>query len=431
MFTSAIVALYCVSILYVSGNAIENPKVTVERTITINKNGNLLTTKLNITDNLADLRSKLQQADQMKREDNFLRAIRGQKDEHELSVIRGEKEFKLSEIIQESDGDAILYIGHPTRQVKNLAYNFLHGMRYSGNKWELSPEKVAEFDGNYQPTLMRPHHETEFESNYTLSKETFEKSIEGIRELSASVDVSTFFSAKGSHQDSSNQQQSSSVQTVYSFARVLCNRRDVTIDVSRLVPSAAFVDEIEFIMNGSYMAEVERAKDMVLTMKKYGWFIPVHYTLGGAFREHEITRTTDLTDIEKRSESLKAELKIAFGSVFAASGGMQDTSSSSVTQGSRSETRSIKKTSVGANGAIDMQTFITNVDKEENWQIIQHKQFYSTLMLLEKDHSWLLRAVVKLLNNHFYKPRVKQLESNVDLEKYLGELRGAVAVNPF
>lgn len=394
--------------------------------ITININGHNQEMKVNTSLTLQDLRTLLQ--NQMHKQDKFSIALNDSN--NELSIYQQEDQFKISELQRNSLGKIVLYIGQSRQQIENIAYEFLRGMRHTGDKWELGVVRVADFASNYMPEYSIPYNAILFESNFTLSRSSYERFIEGVNEYGASVGA-PFVTAEFKHEHSSTGQHSSSTEMVYSFARLLNRKQEVKIDASKLKPTNEFINEIDSIMNkNNYYAPIERAKDLVRTLNKFGWIMPVHYVLGGAFRESIIEQKQSNTNLDKHSKSLEASLKASFA-VYSAGANFNNRNTESTSLLHGNEMRSVKKSSVGANGAIEIDSYIQNVADKRNWQIIQYFEFCNTLSLLKNVDNWTFIETIKLLRNFYYKKEIQKLQRHIDIFKYIQTLTSEVHNPPF
>lgn len=299
----------------------------------------------------------------------------------------------------------------------NVTNPSLFGLTFINNTWQLGLDQVAYFNSSYHPISSPLPDGVEFESNSTLSCVIFERSINGINNFSLFVTTPT---VPDPHQ------RSSSPEMVYSFARLLDSKCEVNIDAAKLIPSQSFVEYISDIVR-SNSSSLERTKKLVQTLNKYGWYMPVHYILGGAFYEIERAPTDNQTNLMELSNALKDHLEATY-MTYAESADRLTNSSS---YPNHDERKNVEKLSVGANGASNIETFIENVKDEKNWQIIKYIEFHPTLLLLKQAKHWEFSEGTKLLRDHYYLNDIKQLQNQINMEKYGGDLSDALSPGGF
>lgn len=389
---------------------------------------NAITTKINIsmTSPVHNLRSQLEHMGHIEREDKFSIEQKSSNGDSYFSLIENENDIKVSDIIFHSDNRTVLHVSRP---IINLADRFLLGMRYINPKWQLCMEQVAFFATNYKPEVRIPATEVHFESNSTLSRTKHERAIEGIDQVYLSIG-SPFVSGNFENSQSNHNQSIQTTETVYSYARLLRSQREIKINAMKLKASGAFVEEIRNIARDNTLPSLERAKNLVRTLNKYGWYMPVHYIVGGAYRECEFTQKDDRTDLAEHAKLLQIGLEASYGAVTASIGGKTTTTISNSLR-NETQTHKVEKSSVGANGAISIETFLDNVNDEKNWKIIKYIELYPTLLLLERSNNWSFTECIYLLRDHCYLDSIKQLQQQIDMEKYWQNLSGVLSPTGF
>lgn len=344
-----------------------------------------------------------------------------------FSPVANETNICASDIL---DG-RFLYKGLPKSGQQELASRFLRGMTVNigKGKWEMTMQTVAEFRESHLGPMERiPETEVLFESNYTSSRAVFERKVDGINEAHLSVS-SPFVSVETSVAQSNSDQHSSSSSIVYSVARVVRRKKEIEIEVRNLRPSEQFkVDLYNIVIDRS--SSLQRARNLVELLNKYGWYVPTRYIMGGAFIMHSSTSTSSTTDIAKWSLEIKAKLEGSYSVVSASVGGSHK-DSTSTTNTRESESRNEEKTSIGANGALDVETFLKNVENSDNWKIVQYVDFYPTLLLLQDNSPWILTECIKLLRNNYYRADVANLQKFIDIHGYMLNLDTTTSPIPF
>lgn len=417
-----------------NSNALCDQILNEPQPVTINNDRDTVLTNINVTQVLKNLRIDLESKGLMLPNEEYFLTRQIINDIAQFSYIYDEHVIKACQILVDHNDNLHLYVGRSSRQQLSIANRFLSGMQPDNDtgKWKMLMTKVAVFKSNFQPLERKPSDisDNQFESNSFLVREKFERAIEGIDETTLSVST-PWVSANAGYTQTNTDESSSSSEMIYSYARYVCGKKEVEIDPLQLLPSRPFVKKLDAIVGHEYPSNLQRAIDLVKTLNEYGWYVPVHYVLGGSFRIQEETQKTAKSSLEKTSKSLRAGLEASFKSIASVSANTKHDHSDTTRQSNETELSNAQKSSVGANGALDIQSFLTNVENEENWQIIRYIKFYPTLVLLKTSDDWTFVECVKLLRNYYYFDEIKQLQRQIDVEKYMVMMSVAASPIPF
>lgn len=178
----------------------------------------------------------------------------------------------------------------------------------------------------------------------------------------------------------------------YCSARIVRRGREIYIDQKQLVATPEFFNKIRNILlteQNSTLTEQDSTLtagiEIVKALNEYGWYVPTHYILGGSYRAVEVGEAREAEEITNKLKDALEDLYSGFSLLK-----IWRRIITFITL------KGAEISSVGANGAVEIENFKKNVKNDENWEVIQYLDFYPTLSLLPSE---VLDGCIMILGN--------------------------------
>lgn len=294
--------------------------------------------------------------------------------------------------------------------------NFTYGNIRSSGIWESGTVRVANLNESYlpMPIIVEPTSAI-IEANTTHCFETF-LNIKGGGEFPNEIPFLNRSITK--------------TNTAYFIVKVKVPRIKFQIDPQQLIKIETFEEAIQNTMRNMSLSTIDQNKQIFNVFNSYGWFVPTNFTVGSVYTESFATVPESSQHEETIKNEMMANVKLSYDSVH---GGKKPCECGwfkrmlhyifpfwfHCHQKNEMEIIESIKASVGANGALDMENFVKQMDNENYWDIIEYDGYYPTILFLPIK----LRCEI-----------IKLFPSNAVLQyrefKYLDYVKKAMAEDP-
>ncbi|XP_068145971.1 uncharacterized protein [Drosophila tropicalis] len=314
-----------------------------------------------------------------------------------------------------------LFVGAELTARQKLVKRFLKGLQRdnhmdffkSGN---LSP---IIFDKTYEPVETPPTPSIVLEKRTIHTTRSTDSTSSSKSDVSA--DISAYIvtvSAKYSTEEKSTSKRSNS--TKIAVVSLLNRKTDLYVDERRMDLDPSIVQELYDIVNNFDVDEFTRTINVVKLLNKYGWYVPNSFVLGGRLdvvkSEIESSGSDEKTELQK----LETKLSAAYGAYKADVGASSEHGSGSVNK--TSFFSSDERVTSTVDGAMDIETFMKNVEIENNWRIIELNNIIPTCKFLLRNDSGLFATIRRLVIYHSHYPKIRELQRNIDMIQYVNDL---------
>lgn len=420
-----------------TGSENNNAEMSSGRLVNIfhlNESSKRIQMYINVDDLLISVRDTLQKGGIMKTIDHFYAPIGVRSVQGEPTAIGNsipidknrESEEKLKTILTLNSE---LYIGHEvTDSYTTIVDKNLRGYTIENDKdvLDCTSFRVCTLAEYYTPSTSDVDTTSKLESFHSFSKSIHRRQCKGMDSVSISLTTPW---ASGGIESSHSVSKSESTERKTSFAatRMVYEKLKVAIDPNKLIIDEDFHDKLEMGLRGNRRS-IEGYTNVVETLNKYGWYVPIEYTLGGAAYTTKESQVNNEEEAIEEKMSLELKTSAVFNGFGASTGNKHTSDNSSSTTSEEGTERDTFNQIVGnaTSRVEDMPSLLANTN---NWRIIRYKKLYPTLMLLlNNNDNETLSICLNLLRKFHTYSTVRSLQSKIDVGDYESKIE--FQVNP-
>ncbi|XP_036339617.1 uncharacterized protein LOC118748961 [Rhagoletis pomonella] len=323
-----------------------------------------------------------------------------------------------------ADRQYTLFVGTVLTPRQALMRRFLKGLVLDDNTglFGMGILSPVIFDKTYQPVEEFPTPSIVIDKQIIETVRTTGSTTSSKNEVSAEISaVIVSVSAKYSKQKSSTSKSSS--KTRNAVVSLLNKKRELFIDENRIDLNPAFIKTLYDIVDNVNLPQLTRTELVIDLLNRYGWYIPNQFTLGGRLDVVKSVSESSASNENKELEGLESKLSAAYGAYSAGIGASSQQGSSS--ENTNSIFTSNERITSTVDQAMDISSFMKNVQIKENWRIIALQNIIPTCKFLLNKHSGLFAEIRRLIISDAHRKRIRNLQPNIDMLHYVNDIWGA------
>lgn len=283
------------------------------------------------------------------------------------------------------------------------------------------------------PSMSVPRENTNEESAYSFLKVTRDLNLLASNRATLALDT-PFINVDSEYKYSKEQSSSRNEVTEYLMQKYEVLKATFTFDPNALIVNDKFILEINNAYNNG-KNETEKICYLIDALNKWGMYIPIQVTVGGALYSYEETNISEFSQATKEINDFSIAVKAEYGSY----GGSTGYDQGSETSGSQSVSHKYKNLvikQIGGQPGCNKKDFLPNtLSNAMHWEIVNIEEFYPSLLLLLNTEESSVRNKVLLANclelfkQYFYIPVVKKYQPIINIKKYADEISNMI--NPW
>lgn len=208
-----------------------------------------------------------------------------------------------------------------------------------------------------------------------------------------------------------------SFKTRNAVASLLFKKTQLFIEENKIDLNPSFIDQLYSIVDDKKSSRYNRTKSVVKLLNRYGWYVPSKFTLGGRVDLFKPLNESSASYERNELEDLEKKLRVAYIKTM---GNFSKEASISVKAASGIFPNEHFTSTV--EGAIDIPSFMQNVEFKENWRIIALDNIVPTCKLLLRDHSNLFAEIRRLIIQKGQTPSIQNLQPHINMIQYVNNI---------
>lgn len=415
------------------------------RLITVkNTNGKSLSGFYDLDADLTIIRKLITKAGLMGATDVFIFNNSALEVDHEawitLQALLGEEGVELtigtpgkvpSEIVDYAKldyNDKLAFLGNGISSI-----NVFNGLSMETNASDLVQfvrkfKTLFRFVNGYYPAEVKPSLLFDFESQLTFSEESHSLTTSGVEKTTVSL-TTPWVSGEASYEHAKSKTTSSKKVRTYFTERHNCNKINLSIDPEKIVPDFEFIKNVKDAVT-KYDDGVDKYQALVEVLNKFGWYIPLEFTLGSALYATKSTEVDSYKEATEESTKFDVNFKAEFKGIGAGAGhSKEDKEKKEDDKETKKEHIVFYQIGGSTIGKDDLTDWVTSLNDARNWDIIRYSKLYPSLLLLPDSESATFSECARVLRQFYNNKYVKNLQKYISVKDYEYEM--AKLVDPF
>lgn len=363
-------------------------------------------------------------------------------------ILDDEADITIEEILS----DNILHIGHSQTQGISGKPDEVTDWRYLSEnqqmellrKCQLNRGVIFSKDGinkSYEelfswktiPSMIIPRENTNEESAYSFFKVTRDLNLLTSNRVKLALDI-PFVNIDSEYKYSKEQSSNANEITEYLMQKYVISKASFSFDPDDLIVNDKFVLEITNAYNDG-KNETEKICYLLNVLNKWGMYIPIQVTVGGALYSYEETNISEFSQASKEINDFSIAAKAEYAS-FGGSIGYEQESETSDSQSISHKYKNLVIKQIGGQPGFNKKDFLPNtLSNAMYWEIVNIEEFYPSLLLIlnTKEASVankvLLANCLELFKQYFYIFAAKKYQPIINIKKYADEISDRI--NPW
>ncbi|HEY0012514.1 MAG TPA: MAC/perforin domain-containing protein [Allosphingosinicella sp.] len=280
------------------------------------------------------------------------------------------------------------------------------------------------------PAANMPTVLSEITSSYSFSKVTHDLAVFGSQSASVSLS-SPYGSAEAEYKTESSQSSSSSEVTEYLVTRYVVRKVLLLASPSDFVVAPGFVSDVATALSGDQMTSANYF-NLLDTLGKWGYYIPLQFTLGGVIYATDQTTISDFSEAESNKEEFNGSFKASFEGIGGGAAYGQASGSSTTTTTS-TKFQNLELQLIGGQVGLehDYTKWAASLDNAVDWELAETTSMYPTLALLAgtPQGNDLLGTAINVIENFSPIPTAAAAQPYISMQDYNTAVQSLL--NPF
>lgn len=326
-----------------------------------------------------------------------------------------------------ADRQYTLFVGAELTPRQALMRRFLKGLFVDSHtgRFKLGIYSPVIFDKTYQPVEELPTPSIVINKDIIETVRTTEST--EFSQNGVSAEISSFIlSVKTEYLKRKTITSNGSIKTSNAVVSLLNKKIGLFMDESKIDLDPSFIKVLYSIVDNEDSSSYDRTKLVVNVLNRYGWYVPNQFTLGGRLDVVKSLNESSTSNKTKELQDLEMKLQAAYGALSGSVGASSKKGSSSVNTASFFSSN--ERVTSTVDGAMDIASFMENVQVKENWRIITLDNIVPTCRFLLRNHAELFAEIRLMIISHHQS--IRNLQPYIDIFQYVNHLMAEYVI-PF
>ncbi|XP_023033561.1 uncharacterized protein LOC111519053 [Drosophila willistoni] len=357
-------------------------------------------------------------------------------DKHFASVPMDTPVCEVIDVSSEEDTSKVqytLYVGAMSTSVQILAERFLNGLIYDEQSllFKVTDMSPITFDKSYQPIV-------EQRDEVSLIRQTIKA--HGNKDF---LDTISTLILDAKYDNHLNNGSKSKYNARFDVVSLISKKTEILIDKDKIELSRDFRDKIYAAANMQNLSNLNRTKEIIKVLNKFGWYFTNHFDLGGRLDVSTVSNENEGSEEMSGIDKFLQFFKDIWNAIISFFGFESDDTDENkldnveaklgtqwnklggnvvISKQDNSEFTEIEHVTSTVKGANDVESFKHNLDNDQKWTIISAKNIIPTCKIFFKKDAHLMGEIRRLIVTYGDNSRIRELQPNINMVEYVNDL---------